>query len=199
MTQPAKVRDPEPPQASSLRPLFTPNKITLLRVLLAPVLVMLLLTPGLYNAPFAALVIALGSLTDWLDGHLARRWSAESDLGRLMDPIADKLILVTALIPLVASRQVPAWIAVLLIGREVAVTGLRGVGVNRGVVISAIPLAKFKTALQMAALILLVLDLRWGPLDFHLIGTVVLWAAMILSLASGLSYFRQFFRQVSLD
>ncbi len=197
MTQPAKVQDPETEPTQSVPTLVTPNKITLLRLLLAPILVMLLLTPGFYNAPIAALVIALGSLTDWLDGHLARRWSAESDLGRLLDPIADKLILVSALIPLAAYGVVPAWMAVLLIGREVTVTGLRWVGASKGLVISAIPVAKYKTALQMVALILLILDFRWGVLDFHLLGMVVLWAALVLSLASGLSYFRMFWRQIN--
>lgn len=197
MTPPAKVENSEAAGTSLALGLLTPNKITFLRLLLAPILVMLLLTPGLYNAPVAALVIALSSLTDWLDGHLARRWSAETNLGRLLDPVADKLVLVSALIPLVASRQVPAWIAVLLIGREVAVTGLRGVGASQGLVISASPLGKYKTALQMAALILLILDFRWGPLNFHILGTAALWTALILSLASGLSYFRQFLRQIN--
>ncbi|MFQ5912027.1 MAG: CDP-diacylglycerol--glycerol-3-phosphate 3-phosphatidyltransferase [Nitrospinota bacterium] len=197
MTQRAKVQDSKAPRPQAVPTLVTPNKITLLRLVLAPILVMLLLTPELYYPPIAALVIALGSLTDWLDGHLARRWSAESDLGRLLDPIADKLILISALIPLVAGGLVPAWIAVLLIGREVAVTGLRGVGATRGLVISASPVGKYKTALQMAALILLILNFRWGVLNFHSLGMVALWAALILSLASGLSYFRQFWRQVN--
>jgi len=196
MTQRVKFQDSEAVRTASA--LFTPNRITLLRFLLAPILVTLLLTPGLYHGPLAALVIAVASLTDWLDGHLARRWSAESNLGRLLDPIADKLILVSALVPLVADYVVPAWMAVLLIGREVAVTGLRGVGARRGFVIRSSPVGKYKTALQMVALILLILDLRWGIVNFHFLGMMTLWAALVLSLASGLIYFRQFWRQVNL-
>jgi CDP-diacylglycerol--glycerol-3-phosphate 3-phosphatidyltransferase len=177
---------------------LTPNKITLFRVLLAPILVMLLLTPGLYNAPIAALVIALGSLTDWLDGHLARRWAVESDFGRLLDPIADKLILVAALVPLAAYGQVPAWMAVLLIGREVAVTVLRSIAAGQGLVISANDPGKYKTAFQMVALIFLILDFEWGWLDLHLLGMIALWIALVLSLSSGWRYFRQFWRQVNL-
>ena len=197
MTQPAKVRDAESASAQAPPKLFSPNRITMLRLLLAPIIITLLLTPGLYNAPIAALVIALGSLTDWLDGHLARRWSVESDLGRLLDPIADKLILVSALIPLATYGEVPAWIAVLLIGREITVTGLRWVAASKGMVISANFGGKSKTAFQMTALILLILDWDWGPVDFHVLGMAALWAALLLSLASGLSYFRQFWRQVN--
>ena len=197
MTPPTQVQEPKPNQTQPSRLYLTPNKITLFRVLLAPVLVMLLLTPGLYNAPIAALVIALGSLTDWLDGHLARRWAVESNFGRLLDPIADKLILVAALVPLAAYGQVPAWIAVLLIGREVAVTVLRSVAAGQGLVISASALGKYKTVLQMVALIFLILDFEWGWLNLHLLGMIALWIALLLSLSSGWSYFRQFWRQVN--
>jgi CDP-diacylglycerol--glycerol-3-phosphate 3-phosphatidyltransferase len=197
MTSPAKVQEPKTDQPRPSRLHLIPNKITLFRVLLAPILVMLLLTPGLYNAPIAALVIALGSLTDWLDGHLARRWAVESDFGRLLDPIADKLILVAALVPLAAYGQVPAWMAVLLIGREVAVTVLRSIAAGQGWVISANDPGKYKTAFQMVALIFLILDFEWGWLDLHLLGMIALWIALLLSLYSGGSYFRQFWRQVN--
>ena len=176
--------------------LFHPNKLTMLRLLLAPIIITLLLTEGLYNAPLAALVVVLGSLTDWLDGYLARRWAVESDLGRLLDPVADKLILVAALIPLTTYGSVPAWIAVLLIGREVAVTGLRWVGERRNTVIESSGTGKHKTAFQMLALILLILDFDWWIFDFHQLGMIALWVSLILSLSSGVSYVRQFWRQV---
>lgn len=197
MTSPTKVQEPKGDQIQPSRLHLLPNKITLFRVLLAPILVMLLLTPGLYNAPIAALVIALGSVTDWLDGHLARRWAVESDFGRLLDPIADKLILVAALVPLAAYGQVPAWMAVLLIGREVAVTVLRSIAVGQGLVISANDTGKYKTAFQMVALILLILDFEWGVLNLHLLGMIALWIALILSISSGWIYFHKFWRQVN--
>ena len=142
------------------------------------------------------MVIVLCSLTDWLDGYLARRWRIESNLGRLLDPVADKLILVATLIPLSTYGSVPAWIAVLLIGREVAITGLRWVSANRNITIRSSNTGKYKTAFQMIALIFLVLDFEWWILDLNSIGMVMLFLALILSLTSGLTYFRQFWRQV---
>lgn len=179
-----------------IRVFFHPNKLTVLRLFLAPVVITLLLTEGLYNAPLAAMVIVLCSLTDWLDGYLARRWRIESNLGRLLDPVADKLILVATLIPLSTYGSVPAWIAVLLIGREVAITGLRWVSANRNITIRSSNTGKYKTAFQMIALIFLVLDFEWWILDLNSIGMVMLFLALILSLTSGLTYFRQFWRQV---
>lgn len=194
MTQP--VRIPRPDRAPSPAGLSTPNKITLLRIFLAPALVLILLSPTLRSPPLAALLVVLGSLSDWLDGHLARRWSAETDLGRLLDPVADKLLLIAALIPLVALERVPAWMAVILIGRDMAVTGLRAVGAKQGLVISASRLGKYKTALQVIAVILLILDYRWFGLSFQDLGMATLWVALALSLLSGFDYFRQFWRQV---
>lgn len=194
MTQP--VRIPRPDRAPSPAGLSTPNKITLLRIFLAPALVLILLSPTLRSPPLAALLVVLGSLSDWLDGHLARRWSAETDLGRLLDPVADKLLLIAALIPLVALERVPAWMAVILIGRDMAVTGLRAVGAKQGLVISASRLGKYKTALQVIAVILLILDYRWFGLSFQGLGMATLWVALALSLLSGFDYFRQFWRQV---
>ena len=112
---------------------------------------------------------------------------------------AQGIMVVFAALTLVGlyAMGVPAWIAVLLIGREITVTGLRWVAASKGMVISANFGGKSKTAFQMIALILLILDWDWGPVDFHVLGMTALWAALILSLASGLSYFRQVWRQVN--
>lgn len=204
MSQSTHVSDSKPTCCSAdsannlkhVRVFFHPNKLTVLRLFLAPVIITLLLTEGLYNAPFAALVVALSSFTDWLDGYLARRWKIESDLGRLLDPVADKLILVAALIPLSTHGSIPAWIAVLLIGREVAITGLRWASASRNITIQSSNTGKYKTAFQMTALFFLILDFDWWIFNLNLIGMLMLWIALILSLTSGLTYFRQFWRQV---
>ncbi len=176
--------------------LSTPNKITILRIFLAPALVIIFLSPTLWSAHLAALLIALGSLSDWLDGHLARRWSAETDLGRLLDPLADKLLLIAALVPLVALDRVPVWMAAILIGRDMAVTGMRAVSAKRGLVISSSRVGKHKTGLQVIAVILLILDYHWVGPSFWVLGMILLSVSLVLSLLSGFDYSRQVWRQV---
>src|SRR2546421_3492240 len=133
-------------------PLNLPNVLTMLRILAVPVIVVALLaaTPG--GDALAAGVFALAALTDGLDGYFARSRNAVTTFGKLMDPLADKLLIVAALISLVSLDRLPAWVAMVIIARELAVTGLRAVAAERGVVIAASWMGKVKTVLQGAAL-----------------------------------------------
>jgi len=176
--------------------LNTPNKITLGRIFVLPLIVFFLISPSRTTSLLAAFLFALASLSDWLDGHLARRTSQITNLGKMLDPIADKLLLTAALIPLVGLGRAPAWIVVILIGREFAVTGLRAIAAELGHIIAAGSLGKYKTAVEILAVIFLILNYRWGPLSFAFLGEVGLWIAMILSLTSAIEYFNKFWNRI---
>lgn len=168
-----------------------PNLITSFRILLIPVLGYLLLVPGEVRALAAAAVFFVASWSDYLDGYLARRWSISTDLGRLLDPLADKLLVATALIMLASlERQpsVPAWMVAIVIGRELAVTGLRAIALSQGYVHGADELGKVKMVFQILALHGLLLHYDFLGIDFHAAGMHFLWIAMLLGLWSGVAY-----------
>jgi CDP-diacylglycerol---glycerol-3-phosphate 3-phosphatidyltransferase len=171
-----------------------PNILTLCRILVAPLLVVLLSFPNPLNRALAALLFVLASTTDYLDGYLARRYDVISAVGKLLDPMADKLLVMTALIMLVAMPEgpVPAWMVVIILGREIMITSLRGVASTQGVVIQAEELGKYKTILQIFSITGLFLHHRYLWIDFHLGGMYFLWASLILSIWSGIAYFRKF-------
>lgn len=168
-----------------------PNLITLFRVALIPILGLLLLRPGEGYALAAVTVFFVASWSDYLDGFVARRWNISTDLGRLLDPLADKLLVATALIMLVSlDRQpaVPAWMVAVVIGRELAVTGLRAVALSQGYVHGAEELGKYKMVFQILALHGLLLHYDFLGIDFHIAGMYFLWLAMVLGLWSGVAY-----------
>lgn len=165
-----------------------PNLLTSIRILLIPVFIFLFLSPGPIRSVWAAVIFTMASLTDLLDGYLARRWKQITRLGKLLDPIADKLLILSALILLVDFNRVSAWIAIVLIGREVAVTGLRAIASSEGIVISAEPMGKYKLAIQVAAVVLLILDYQAPYVHFRAWGTALLWISMILSVSSAIQY-----------
>ncbi|MEW6442700.1 MAG: CDP-diacylglycerol--glycerol-3-phosphate 3-phosphatidyltransferase [bacterium] len=174
-----------------------PNILTLCRIAVIPILVVLLSYPGPVTRGVAALLFALASTTDYLDGYLARRYDVTSSAGKLLDPMADKLLVMAALIMLVSLREgaVPAWMVVVILGREILVTGLRGVGSSRGVIIEAGELGKYKTTLQSFAITGLLIYYPYFSIDFHLGGMYFLWASLVLSIWSAVSYFRRFWPQ----
>jgi CDP-diacylglycerol--glycerol-3-phosphate 3-phosphatidyltransferase len=204
-----------------------PNSVTVARIFLVPLLVVVLLTPPwatawvkskLQDVEYAAwighLVIWLSdwrevvgvavfltaAATDWLDGFLARRRGEITTLGQLLDPIADKLLTASAFISLVELQLAPAWMVVVIVGREFAVTGLRSVAATRGIVIAASPLGKAKTGTQIVAITLMILTNtleRWGR--FGYLGVAALWVAMIVALASGVDYLVRFGRRLDLE
>ena len=169
-----------------------PNQLTLYRIASIPVLVVLLLFSNKVCAFLAAIVFSAASLTDLLDGMFARRRGLESTLGKFMDPLADKLLISAALIMLIPHGRVPAWIAFVIIGREIGITGLRGILSEKGVVMGAAELGKYKTGFQIAAIIPLLIHYTYFNIDFHVIGVVLLWIALILTVWSGARYFAKF-------
>ena len=165
-------------------PLNLPNALTMLRILMVPVVVVALLGEIPNGDLVAGIVFALAAFTDGLDGYIARRRDDVTTFGKLMDPLADKLLIVAALVSLVALDRLQAWIAMVIIARELAVTGLRAVAVEEGVVIAASWLGKVKTALQVAAVIALIaVDPATAAVD------VLVYAAVVATILSGADYF----------
>ncbi|MBW2195093.1 MAG: CDP-diacylglycerol--glycerol-3-phosphate 3-phosphatidyltransferase [Deltaproteobacteria bacterium] len=167
----------------------SPNNLTLFRVASIPVLILLLLFSNKVCAFMAAIVFSAASITDMLDGLLARRHGLESTLGKFLDPLADKLLISSALIMLIPHGRVPAWMAFVIIGREIAVTGLRAILSEKGVVMEAEQLGKYKTGFQIAAIIPLLFHYSYFNIDFHAVGVLFLWMAMFLTVWSGVKYF----------
>ncbi len=169
--------------------------LTGLRIAAVPVLVLLLMSPGKVASFLGGIIFALAGATDFLDGFLARRYRIVSRVGKFLDPLADKLLVSAALIMLIPLGRVPAWMAFLIVGREMAVTGLRGLAAAEGIILAPDRWGKTKTLLQMAALTGLILHYPVGGFDFHRWGMVLLWLALVITLASGVWYFQAFFGQ----
>jgi len=175
-----------------------PNALTLARIFLVPLLVVVLVTKfegrmifGIRMELVGAAIFGIASLTDWLDGYLARRRKQVTTLGQLMDPLADKLLITAALLSLVQMDLAPAWMVLVILGREFAVTVLRGVAYSKGVVIAASPLGKFKMVSQVVAILLLILG--YDHLQrFFILGRIALWVAVVTAVASAIDYYRRF-------
>jgi CDP-diacylglycerol--glycerol-3-phosphate 3-phosphatidyltransferase len=164
-----------------------PNVLTVLRILLVPVLVAALLSASASGDLLAAVVFVLASLTDALDGWIARRRKAESTFGKLMDPLADKLLVVAALVSLVSLARLSAWVAMVIIAREFAVTGLRQLAMEDGHVIPASIWGKLKTVTQIAmVLVLIAVDARTAWVD------ALIYVTVFVTIASGVVYFFNF-------
>jgi CDP-diacylglycerol---glycerol-3-phosphate 3-phosphatidyltransferase len=165
-------------------PLNLPNLLTVLRILAVPVVVVALLAEMENGDVIAAAVFAVAALTDGLDGYIARRRNQITTFGKLMDPLADKLLIIAPLVALVSLGRLAGWIAMVIIAREVAVTLLRAVAIDHGVVLSASWLGKVKTAFQVAAVFALIAT-DPTPLAVDLL----LYAAVVITVISGLEYF----------
>ena len=177
-----------------------PNALTVGRIFLVPLLVVVLLTKfegrmifGVPKELVGAAIFGIASLTDFLDGYLARRRKQITTLGQLMDPLADKLLIAAALISLVQMDLVPAWMAVVILGREFAVTVLRSYAHDKGIAIPASPLGKFKMASEVVAILALILG-QDNLQQFYVIGTIALWVAMLTATISGIDYYRRYAR-----
>jgi CDP-diacylglycerol--glycerol-3-phosphate 3-phosphatidyltransferase len=169
-----------------------PNMLTLARVAVVPLIVVLLLWP---NRPFtllAAFFFSAAAITDYFDGYYARERGLVSNFGKMMDPLADKLMVASTLIMLVSHGWVPAWMICIIIGRELAVTGLRAIIADKGEDASASTLGKYKTGFQIAAIIPLLIHYPYFGIDFNAIGTVFLWGALVFTVWSGADYFINF-------
>ncbi len=171
-----------------------PNSLTLLRIFLVPFLVVVLLTK-FYGKEYAGLAIFLvAAVTDFFDGYIARKRNQMTRLGALLDPIADKLLVSAAFISLVELQLAKAWMVVIIVGREFAVSGLRAIAAQHGVTISASSLGKGKMVSQVVAISLLILGYELG--EFRFVGELALWVVMLFALASGVDYFVKFTRSV---
>jgi CDP-diacylglycerol--glycerol-3-phosphate 3-phosphatidyltransferase len=173
-----------------------PNGLTLSRIFLVPILVVVLLTRTERWELIGAAIFAVAAITDWADGYLARRRRQVTPLGILLDPVADKLLVSAAFISMVELGLAPAWMVVVIVGREFAVTGLRMVAIEQGFTIPASSLGKGKMATQVAAILFLILGEKFlGPVA--ILGKVTLWITVLLALASGMDYFFRFYRRVA--
>ena len=166
-----------------------PNMLTLFRVAAVPLIVILLMFPSRITTSIAALIFTAAAITDFLDGFFARQRGLVSNFGKVMDPVADKVLVSTCFIMLTSLGWIPAWIVCIIIGREIAVTGLRSIIADNGRDVSASGLGKYKTGFQIAAIIPLLIHFQYFTIDFHAIGMIFLWAALILTLWSGADYF----------
>jgi CDP-diacylglycerol--glycerol-3-phosphate 3-phosphatidyltransferase len=172
----------------------TPNLLTLSRIATVPLIIGLLLYPGPLTSAVAAAVFFVASITDFLDGYIARNYGSGTTLGKFLDPIADKLIVMSALIMLTGiarTPRVPAWMVAVIVGREIMVTGLRAIAAAEGEVMAADELGKYKMALQCIALQGLLIHYTWWHIDFFAAGMLVLWLSMVISIWSGIDYFIQ--------
>ena len=173
-----------------------PNALTVLRIFLVPVLVVVLLTRTRSEGGLllGVAIFGLAVLTDYLDGYFARRRNQVTRIGILLDPLADKLLTAAAFLSLVEMDAVPAWMVMIILGREFAVTGLRNVAAGRGYLIPASGLGKGKMVSQVVAIFLLLLGREFESL--RLPGLAALWLVVVLALVSGVDYFRIFWREV---
>ncbi|HVR69758.1 MAG TPA: CDP-diacylglycerol--glycerol-3-phosphate 3-phosphatidyltransferase [Vicinamibacteria bacterium] len=171
-----------------------PNALTALRIFLVPLLVVVLLTRAEHHVFLGAAIFGLAALTDYLDGYFARRHNQVTRVGILLDPLADKLLTAAAFLSLVELGAVPAWMVMIILGREFAVTGLRNVAAGRGVLVPASVLGKAKMIAQVVCILLLLLGRRYPLLQAP--GLLALWAVVVLALVSAADYFRLFWRGV---
>jgi CDP-diacylglycerol--glycerol-3-phosphate 3-phosphatidyltransferase len=176
-----------------------PNFLSLLRILVIPVIVYLLNFSDPLSSLMAAALFLFASITDYFDGYLARRTRSVSDLGKILDPLADKLLVASVLIMLGAMDRpnepsVPAWLVVVILARELAVTILRGIALTEGIVIQAEKLGKYKFILQAFALCGLLIHYNYWGLDFFAVGMYFLTLSAVVAVWSGVNYHAQFFR-----
>ena len=175
-----------------------PNFLTLGRLILVPPVIILLLFPGRLASALAAGVFLIASLTDFFDGVIARRLHVESSFGRFLDPIADKVLVTSALIMLIALDRVQEWIVMLIVTREVAVSALRGLTKSWDTTLQPSSIGKLNTVFQFTAIVPLIIHYKYTFLitvDFHVLGTVLIYVALILTLWSGVDYFVRFYRE----
>lgn len=191
--------DASPLEETTLNIFNIPNLLSISRILAVPIFIVLMLEPSPARALLAGIVFSLASATDWLDGHLARKWGQVTRTGKLLDPIADKILIMSALVTLVEIRSdvVHAWIAIVIIGREFAVTGLRAIASSENIIIPAETVGKYKVGAQITAVLALLLDYYMTNEWLRDLGSLALWVAMILAVYSAIQYFRIFWKKLS--
>ncbi len=170
------------------------NKLTLLRIIFIPLIIVLMHVPSRISCLVAMILFLIASLTDLFDGLLARKYNLVTNIGKFLDPLADKLLIISVLIMLTALGWLQAWIVILLIGREMTVTGLRSMAADQGKIIAADRYGKMKTLIQVVAICPLILHYTWFGVDPVPFGYVLILFALALTLFSGGNYLYKFFR-----
>jgi len=173
-----------------------PNTITMVRLAILPVLFFLLLSPDQTWSLVMAVIFIAASFTDLLDGYVARRYHIVTTMGKFLDPIADKLVINTAMVLMIPIGRIPAWVVAIIIIRDFFVDGIRTIATSEGIVIQASWLGKQKTLCQVFAVSALMIHYPFLGADAHTVGTVLLFLALILSIHSGADYFLKFLHQV---
>ena len=164
-----------------------PNKLTIFRVILIPFFLVFLLVPGIPAGNWIALGIFIAaSLTDLLDGKIARKYNLVTNFGKFMDPLADKLLVSSAMIAFVELGRIPCWIVIVIIAREFIISGFRLIAADNGIVIAASYWGKFKTVFQMLMIIVLILDIQNA--GFQVLGVILTYVALILTVVSLIDY-----------
>jgi CDP-diacylglycerol--glycerol-3-phosphate 3-phosphatidyltransferase len=173
-----------------------PNTISILRIGVIPALFALLFSPGPAMSLVIAILFIAAALTDLLDGYIARKYQIEPTMGKFLDPIADKLIVNTAMILMIPIGRIPAWIVAVIIIRDFAVDGIRNIASSEGMIIQASPLGKRKTLCEIFAVSALMIHFPFIGADAHAIGMIILYIALILTVISGIDYFIKFYRHI---
>jgi CDP-diacylglycerol--glycerol-3-phosphate 3-phosphatidyltransferase len=186
-------------EEATLKILNIPNLLSLSRILSVPVFIILMLEPSPVRALIAGIVFSLASATDWLDGYLARKWGQVTKVGKLLDPIADKILIMAALVTLVEiqSDVVHSWMAIVIIGREFAVTGLRAIAAGDGIVIPAETVGKYKVGAQITTVLSLLLYQYSYKEWLKQLGWFALWVAIILAVYSAVRYFKTYWNKLN--
>lgn len=172
-----------------------PNTITMLRISVVPFLFFLLASPGPFWSMVLAALFVIASITDFLDGYIARRCNLVTTMGKFLDPLADKLIVNTAMILMIPIGRIDAWIVAVIIIRDFIVDGIRAIASSEGIFIQASVLGKQKTLAQIFAVTALMIHHPFLGLDAHLVGTIILYVAFFLTIYSGLDYLIKFYRE----
>ena len=175
-----------------------PNSITLARISVVPFLFFLLAPPGPFWSLVLAALFVLASITDFLDGFIARKYNMITTMGKFLDPLADKLIINSAMILMIPNGWIDAWIVVIIIMRDLIVDGIRSIASSEGIYIQASILGKQKTLAQIIAVTALMIHYPFLGLDAHFVGTIILYVALLLTIYSGMDYFIKVYRGASM-
>jgi CDP-diacylglycerol--glycerol-3-phosphate 3-phosphatidyltransferase len=171
-----------------------PNSITLARISVVPFLFFLLASPGPFWSLLLAALFVLAAITDFADGFIARKYNMITTMGKFLDPLADKLIVNSAMILMIPIGRIDAWIVVIIIMRDLIVDGIRSIASSEGIYIQASIIGKQKTLAQIFAVTALMIHYPFLGLDAHFVGTIVLYVAFLLTIYSGMGYFIKFYR-----
>ena len=168
----------------------TPNKLTVARMILVPFLVLFMLTDlgGEANRYIALAIFVVASVTDWFDGKLARKYNLVTNFGKFMDPLADKLLVCSAMICLVDLKLIPVWVVLIIIAREFIISGFRLVASDNGIVIAASYWGKFKTTFQMLMVIVIIFNINLQLGWLNILGTILIYVALVLTVVSLIDY-----------